>query len=119
MLSTFIVRLLRDNETIGLGLVMPDIKNVHGYQITTGWKAVNITTLFVKNLECWNEYPTGSGIIEEGSFSAWPDDRLEYFTKDKGETNDSNISCVPLRTWLRLTLFHELNRLFGMRKHGM
>jgi hypothetical protein len=46
---------------------------------------VHITTLFVKNLECWNAYPTGGGTIEEESFSAWPDDRLEYFIEDTGE----------------------------------
>lgn len=81
----YIVRLLRGTETVGLGLVMPDFEKVHGYQLTTGWKAVHITTLFVKNLECWNAYPTGGGTIEEESFSAWPDDRLEYFIEDKGE----------------------------------
>jgi hypothetical protein len=64
---------------------MPDFKQVHGYRLTTGWKAVCITTLFVTNLECWHDYPSGEGIIEEGSFSAWPDDRLEYFFEDKGK----------------------------------
>ena len=66
---------------------MPEFKIVHGYEIKNGWKAVCITTLFVKNLECWYKYPTGEGIIEEGSFSAWPDDRLEYFTEHEGKTN--------------------------------
>ena len=72
---------------------MPDFDKVHVtsnvtvtvYPVTTGWKAVCITSLFVKNLECWSNYPTGEGIIEEGSFSAWPDDKLQYFISDKGE----------------------------------
>ena len=83
--STYIVWLIRGNETVGLGLVMPDFEKVHGYPLTTGWKAVCIATLFVKNLECWSNYPTGEGIIEEGCFSAWPDDKLQYFIGDKGE----------------------------------
>ena len=87
LLYIFVVRLIKGNETVGLGLVMPEFNTMHGYEIKNGWKALQITTLFVKNLECWFEYPTGEGIIEQGSFSAWPDDSLEYFTEHEGETN--------------------------------
>ena len=55
---------------------MPDFKQVHGYELTTGWKAVHIISLFGKKMKCWEKYPTHSNEIEEGSFSAWPEDQI-------------------------------------------
>jgi hypothetical protein len=76
---------MRGDEVVGVGTIMPNFQQMHGYPLTTGWKAVSITTLYQKPLECWKQYPTHDNTIEEGSFSAWPEDRLEYDFEGKGK----------------------------------
>lgn len=46
---------------------------VHGRALKTGWAAVMIQDILSKGkVEPWQEYPTHSGEVEEGSFVAWP-----------------------------------------------
>jgi hypothetical protein len=76
MYAYFIVNLKKDGKIIGTGMVMPDAKTVHGYQLTKGWACVAIKHLKISHVPCWEEYPTHSDEIEVGSFSAWPADQL-------------------------------------------
>jgi hypothetical protein len=62
---------MRDNTIVGTGVVMPHLKSAHNYQIKDGWVVVSVHTLNTQNLACWEQFPTGSGVIEENSFSAW------------------------------------------------
>lgn len=57
-------------------MVMHKIKRVHGYDINEGWVCVSIKTLDESNVPCWEDYPTHSEEVEEGSFCAWPVDQL-------------------------------------------
>lgn len=55
---------------------MPGITKMHGYDLINEWVAVEIKALFEPDVACWDEYPTLSNEIEEGSFSAWPCNEL-------------------------------------------
>lgn len=47
------VKLMRDNVFVGTGRLMPDLKVVHGRKLTAGWVGVEVTSLNVKELDCW------------------------------------------------------------------
>jgi hypothetical protein len=70
------VQLLREKELVGLGKVMEEMKVVHGRELKEGWIAICTEKIFKNNLSCWKEFPTHSGEIEEGSFSAWPKEEI-------------------------------------------
>lgn len=61
---------------VGSGKIIPNANLVHGYQLMEGWVSVEVTKLHKRNVACWDDYPTLSEEIEEGSFSAWPLDQL-------------------------------------------
>ena len=73
---SFLVYLMRDTIKVGTGRIMPNLKCAHNYQIKNGWVVVCINSLKKQDLPCWKEFPTGSGVIEEGSFSAWPEKEI-------------------------------------------
>jgi hypothetical protein len=75
---------------------MPTLKQVHGYSLATGWKAVSIDTLFTRNLKCWEEYPTHSKEIEQGSFSAWPESCLEEDFENDGMKGNIYSTDFPI-----------------------
>ncbi|XP_028417721.1 uncharacterized protein LOC114542174 isoform X2 [Dendronephthya gigantea] len=70
------VQLRKDGKVVGRGIVMPNKTIVHGYKITDGWVYVEIRKLHCENVKCWDDYPTVSGEVEEGSFCAWPINKL-------------------------------------------
>ena len=73
---SFLVYLMRDSIKVGTGRIMPDLNHVHNYQIKNGWVVVCVNSLKKQDLPFWKEFPTGSGVIEEGSFSAWPEKEI-------------------------------------------
>lgn len=77
MYISILVHLLRGKKIVGVGETMEELDIVHGYRIKKGWKVVCVVKLFRKNLVCWDEFPTHSGEIEEGSFSAWPEEDMK------------------------------------------
>ena len=55
------------------GLVQPNQTQVHGHTLSSGWVAVMVQDVLSKRKAVpWQEYPTHSGEVEEGSFVAWP-----------------------------------------------
>ena len=70
------MELLCDNELVGTGRLMPNLQQVHGRKLKSGWVAVEVTDLNDENVESWSEFPTHSGFLEKGSFSAWPKDGI-------------------------------------------
>lgn len=64
---------MRDKRVVGTGKLMPGLKKVHGRRLTKGWVAVEVVTLKQRNLSSWDEFPTHSECVEEGSYSAWPE----------------------------------------------
>ena len=84
---------MRDNVVVGIGKLMPSLQQTHGRQLKSGWVAVEVLKLHQNEVRCWDEFPTHSDYIEEGSFCAWPETEIEK-TKDKPTPVDLTGSCV-------------------------
>ena len=60
---------------------------VHGRTLKTGWAAVMVKDILSKrNVEPWQEYPTHSGEVEEGSFVAWPTANIRHPQREAPQT---------------------------------
>lgn len=91
-----LVQLLKADKIIGTGTICRTRETVHGYNLIPGWACVEIRELFQPTIPCWDDFPTFSGEIEVGSFSAWPCDQLVAF-EDKG---NSPFGCSYNRNYM-------------------
>jgi hypothetical protein len=58
-----------------------DGTTVHGRNLTPGWAAFLVKRLCKPLVKPWKDFPTHSGVVEEGSFIAWPLSHIK--TNDK------------------------------------
>ena len=62
---------------MGDGVITPQAV-VHGHTLFEGWCAVQVKKLIGGiAVRPWKKYPTHSGVVEEGSFVAWPKKHLK------------------------------------------
>ena len=71
-----VVQLMKNGKIVGTGTVCHGRQTVHGYSLINGWATVEVKELFQEMVPCWDDFPTLSGEIEIGSFTAWPCDQL-------------------------------------------
>ena len=67
---------MRESTKVGTGRIMPNLKCAHNFKIKNGWVVVCVNSLKKQDLPCRKEFATGSGVIDEGSFSAWPEKEI-------------------------------------------
>ena len=62
---------------------------------------VEVTSLNVKELDCWKEYPTHSDYVEEGSFSAWREEEIIVSKSERNCQTGKYIFKVNFKTTLQ------------------